>query len=287
MLGVFEATTPCDEVSKSLLQIPLAIKCEMMKWALTLYQDPRTSGPTQYTLVYTYGMPKQGTRGFMEGATTVELTGRWTVDRATKEHPGWVIYQLKSDKSRISLNFLNPNQNLLHLLDSDKNLMVGTGAWSYTLNRRDPVNLSPNEIQTQKVAVSNISSDSVVFNARTPCYEPLLALFGKPVTGCQLIKCQLVLYQEAETHKPTSFKLYTVHVGTGDNKYLTSGKWMVIKGTKSDPQAIVYELQTGPEKSEPPIRFLKGDDNILFMLDKDMNLMTGNSYCSYTFNRKR
>jgi hypothetical protein len=64
--GIFTASTPCDDVSKALLKIPPGTKCELMKWNLTLYQDPKTSAPLAYKLICKYGLPKQGTRDFME-----------------------------------------------------------------------------------------------------------------------------------------------------------------------------------------------------------------------------
>ena len=184
-----------------------------------------------------------------------------------------------------SLFFMKPNENLLHLLDEEKNLMVGNGAWSYTLNRIDPVKLSSNKFGSQKITSSNISSDSVVFDGRTPCYEPLLALNGSSMNGCQIIKCRLILYRDVNTHEPTNFQLYTIHVGTGDTRFPTSGKWIVLRGTQSDSKAILYQLQPNSEKSLPPLVLLKGDDNILFLLDNKMNCMTGNDYCGYTLNR--
>ena len=33
---IFEATTPCSDEVKELLGIPADLKCEMMKWSLTL-----------------------------------------------------------------------------------------------------------------------------------------------------------------------------------------------------------------------------------------------------------
>jgi len=229
-------------------------------------------------------MPKQGTRGFMEGASTIELKGKWTIDKDIHENYRAVVYRLIADNSSITLSFLKPNENILHLLDGNKNLMIGNGAWSYTLNRTNPVKLSSNKSTSQKIALANLSADSVVFDGRTPCYDPLLALTGKPVTGCQLIKCRLILYQDINTHEPTKFLLYTIHVGTGDTRYPTEGKWIVTRGTKNNPEGILYQLQPNSEKPSPLV-YLKGDNNILFLLDNEMNFMAGNNYCSYTFNR--
>src|SRR5256714_11603581 len=81
VLGVFVASTPCNDISKAILKIPPGTKCEEMKWKLTLYQDPKTFAPSTYKLVYVYGMPKQGTRDLMEGAKTIELNGKWGIGK--------------------------------------------------------------------------------------------------------------------------------------------------------------------------------------------------------------
>jgi hypothetical protein len=283
--SVYEATTPCNEAVKTLLAIPATTKTDMMKWNLTLHNDSKSSVPASYKLIYTYGLAKQGTRGFMEGANTKELNGKCTISKGIKENADAIVFTLYSDDSTVLLSFLKPNENILHLLDKDKNLMVGNGAWSYTLNRTNPVKLSSNKFSSQKMKGSGISTDSAVFDARTPCYEPLLALSGSTMTGCQLIKCRVILYRDVNTHEPTSFKLYTIHVGTGDTRYPTTGKWIVALGTKNDPKAILYQLQPESEKRLPRLVFLKGDNNILFLLDNEMNFMAGNDYCGYTFNR--
>jgi hypothetical protein len=56
------------------------------------------------------------------------------------------------------------------------------------------------------------------------------------------------------------------------------------QGTKTDAGAIVYQLE--PDSGKPQsLSFLKADDNILFFMDKERNLLVGNDYSSYTLNR--
>jgi hypothetical protein len=283
---VFEATTPCNDVLKKLLQTPSDMECEMVKWSLTLYLDSKIVNPSTYKLNYEYGLPKQGTRGFMEGAKTIELKGKLIIEKGIKENKDAVVYKLIADNSPISLSFLKLGDNLLHLLDSDKRLMVGTGAWSYTLNNIKPVTPSSNKLFLQSTPYISVDSPIVgTFDGRTPCNDALRELNEISGNGCQIIKCRLILYQDVKTHEPTTFLLYTVYVGKGDTRYSNTGKWKMIKGTKNDPGAIVYQL----DSDKPPVSlaFLKADDNILFFLDKDGNLMVGNSYCSYTLSKTK
>jgi hypothetical protein len=272
-LASFEATTPCDEVSRSLLHIPSTDRSEMMKWNLTLVT------PTTYQLFYTYGMAKQGTRGFSEGAITTEQKGKLTKSKYKNAE----VYTLTADDSRVSISFLKLNENVLHLLDANKNLVVGNGAWSYTLNRINPVKLLSNETNSQKIEEA-VSPDSLVFEGRMPCYAPLLALSGKTTAGCNLVKCRIVFFSD-KLHAPSSLKFYSIHVGTGNTRYLKTGTWVIIHGTKTDPNSTLYQLQFGSEKPLQYLMFLKGDDNVLFLLDNEMNCMAGNDYCGFTLNR--
>jgi hypothetical protein len=164
--------------------------------------------------------------------------------------------------------------------------MVGNGAWSYTLNRINPLKLSSNEINSQKVE-ETFFTDSIVFEGRLPCYAPLLALNGKDSAGCNLIKCRIIFFGNNKSLLSSSLKFYSILVGTGGTRFLATGKWVIMRGTKTDPNSTLYQLQFNAEKTQQTLVLLKGDDNILFSLDNEMNCMAGNDYCSYTLNRKR
>src|SRR4030095_8213814 len=224
-------------------------------------------------------MDKAGTRGFSEGAITKKQTGTWT----RSEYKNTEVYTLIAENSP-TVSFLKLNENVLHLLDANKNLMVGNGAWGYTLNRINPVKLSSNEANSQKIE-EDILTDSIVFDGRMPCYAPLLALSGKATAGCNLVKCRIIFFSDTMLHSPSSLKFYSIHVGTGDTRYLTTGKWIITRGTKMDPNSTLYQLQFDSEKGQQNLVLLKGDDNVLFLLDNEMNCMPGNDYCSFTLNR--
>ena len=134
-LGVFAASSPCDAVSRPALKIPETADCELIKWHLTLHHDPSTLAPTTYKLNYVYGSPEQGTTGLSQGGTEIERKGRWAIVRGTKTDPAAVVYQLDPDKPRGSLFLLKADDNILLFLDEERNLLVGNGDFSYTLNR--------------------------------------------------------------------------------------------------------------------------------------------------------
>jgi hypothetical protein len=93
-----------------------------VKWDLTLYQDPDRLTPTTYKLKGTFYRERIG-------------EGRWAIVRGTMADPAAVVYQLDPDKPQGSLFLLKADDNILLFLDEERNLMVGNGDFSYTLNR--------------------------------------------------------------------------------------------------------------------------------------------------------
>jgi hypothetical protein len=282
----FEATSPCNDVVKEMLGIPADFKCEMMKWKLILFNDAKNN-PSTFDLVYTYGIAKQGTRGFTEGARTIELKGKWTIEKSNSKNSD-VIITLIADNSPVTLSFLQPGQNLLHLLDKDKELVNGNAAWSYTLNRTDPVTVSTAKFVPRLVSSTQllaISDTAGIFYGRTPCDKGLREINNISAAGCQIIKCRLVLLQDPNTHTPTNFIIQTIYVGKGDNRYTVTGSWKVLEGTIDNPAAAVYQLLPANGKSQNQLLLVRADDNILYFIDNDTQLLVGDSYSSYTLNR--
>jgi NlpE N-terminal domain len=113
----------------------LTADCELMKWNLTLYQDGLKKTPTTFKLHCVYGLPKQGTTGFLGGGNVIDIEGMWTIANGMASDPSAVVYHLEDSKSHKMISFLRLNESVLHLLDDDQHLMIGTAAWSYTLNR--------------------------------------------------------------------------------------------------------------------------------------------------------
>jgi hypothetical protein len=135
VLGVFVASTPCSEGTRPLPGIPPDIDCELMKWKLTLYQNASKKTPTIYKLHCSYGLPKQGTTGLIGGGQKIELEGEWKIIKGTASNPRAVVYQLHDNKTSTTVSLLKLSDSLLHLLDSELRLMIGSAAWSYTLNK--------------------------------------------------------------------------------------------------------------------------------------------------------
>ena len=118
-----------------------------------------------------------------------------------------------------------------------------------------------------------------VFDGRVHCQQMALELNITVPENCEKLKWSFSFYQDPKTHQPTTYKLF----GSLFRGQAREGKWAIVKGTKTDSEAVVFQLD--PDKKEKTIFILKGDDNVLFILDKNKNLMVGDDYLSYTFNR--
>ncbi|HET9496516.1 MAG TPA: copper resistance protein NlpE N-terminal domain-containing protein [Chloroflexia bacterium] len=118
--GVFGGRTNCSDVALQFTGFP-APDCRLIKWRLTLYQDPATGAPTTFNL--------KGTRG--------EREGTWSMVRGTRPNPAAVVYRLVPDNPQQSASFLKADDNTLLLLDRDSNPIVGDPILSNTLSRVD------------------------------------------------------------------------------------------------------------------------------------------------------
>jgi hypothetical protein len=136
---------------------------------------------------------------------------------------------------------------------------------------------SPSEIYANKTAAEVPAGPEVfgAFRGRTPCRD-LCRLMNVPRSeACNKVKCRLVLYQDPLTKAPTTY--------TWAGKQRWAGKWSIVKGTKSDPNATVYQLE--PRVEGGFLSFAKVDDNILLVIDREGNPLVGNANYSYTLNR--
>lgn len=117
-----------------------------------------------------------------------------------------------------------------------------------------------------------------VFDGRTPCQEIAYKMNISVKPACHKIKWRIILYQDPITQSPTTCEIKGLFSRTEDDKT----KWMIQRGTPSNPDAVVFIL--GADDSNT-LYFLKGDDNILLFLDRNKDLMVGNRDFGYTLNR--
>lgn len=117
-----------------------------------------------------------------------------------------------------------------------------------------------------------------IFEGRCACQE-LAAVLKKEVSpDCFKTKWGLNLFQNPDTQAPTTYVL----AGSFFRQAIRKGSWHIIKGSKEDPDDLVLALEADNQQT---IYLLKGDDNVLFFLDNDKNILTGNEHFNYTLNR--
>jgi hypothetical protein len=285
---MFEGITPCSPVTRPLPLIAPDTHCEQMIWKVVLRQDVTSGTPTTYALRGAFGVPQQGTPGLAGGGTAFAMEGRWAIAHGTRIDRDAVVYRLDSDDAHPAVSFMKMSEDLLHVLNDDDSLMVGNAAWSYTLNRTDhrsptPVAESPDPVPEAAPRSSIPPRPAVglsvlgIFEGRLPCHPIVFELaMMTPYPGCAKLKSRLTLYQFQLTGTPGTY----LYQGVG---ILHTGVWSRGRGTRGDPDAVVYQLH--PHSFRPFVSFLKADENHLFLLDRDRNLLVGSALLSYTLSR--
>jgi hypothetical protein len=117
-----------------------------------------------------------------------------------------------------------------------------------------------------------------IFEGRCACQELAQVLKREVSADCFKTKWGLDLYQNPDTQAPTTYVLE----GSFFRQAIRKGTWRITKGTKTDPDDMVFELEADNQQT---IYLLKGDDNVLFFLDENKNILTGNEHFNYTLNR--
>lgn len=131
----FVGTTPCTALPRDFLKIPSNAACECIRWHLTLHAGDGAGSRGTYLLVTIHGMAETNAPGFFQGGTKTETTGQWRTTVGGRLDPRATVYQLQATDPHRSLSLIKIDENLLHPLTYDGQLMVGNDSWSFTLNR--------------------------------------------------------------------------------------------------------------------------------------------------------
>lgn len=274
---VLVASTPGDEVMKSLLEIPRNTKIDFIRWNIVL--NSTDADRKHFTIDIVFGESQPNTLGFKGGGQKWSVTGQYTQESSSKINGN--VYRLQSRSLPTGLGIVKLTDNIFHFLTPEDRLMVGNGGWSYTLCRRDPVD-SPITLPALFRSTAKAANEAeVVFDGRTPCQEIAAEHPEMRVSqACFKLKWRLILRRDASGH-PTTYTIRKVVDGSARN---ITGKWAITHGTESNPDVTIYT--TEPDKPEESISFLVGDENVLFFLRKDNTPYVGNKDFSFTLNRK-
>jgi hypothetical protein len=131
----FVGSTPCTALPRDFLKIPSNAACECIRWQLTLHTGDVAGSRGTYVLVTVHGMSETNGHGFFQGGTKTETAGQWSTMVGRRADPRAPVYQLQATDPHRSLSLVKIDENLLHPLTDDGQLMVGNDSWSYTLNR--------------------------------------------------------------------------------------------------------------------------------------------------------
>ncbi|WP_198034425.1 hypothetical protein [Dyadobacter tibetensis] len=262
-------STPGDKSIRKMFSIPTEVKVDFIRWNLRLYDK------SAFELEIAYGESKPNTLDFKR-EDKQSIKGTYLIAKNQGENQFKEIYQLKSDDLAEIISIVKINERLFHILTGQSNLMIGNGGWSYTLNRKAPI--EPGEILISSKEPDGRSLQ-LVYAGRTPCQEfarehPAM----KVGPTCFKLKWKLVLNRDPATYLPTTCTLRTI-VNNGLREI--KGSWTIDKGTH--PEAIIIKIQT--ENLSEPILLLMGDENVLFFLDRNYNLLIGNEDFSFVVNK--
>lgn len=117
VLAYYEGRTPCNEMMLA-LDAGSRPECAKRKLSLVLYIDSITRRPTFY---------KAGGLGIRTGK------GKWSIEKGIPTNPQAVVYRLHMGE--VSMYLLKGGDQVLFILDKQKNFLVGNAHYSYTMNR--------------------------------------------------------------------------------------------------------------------------------------------------------
>jgi len=131
----FVGSTPCTALPRDFLKIPGNAACECIRWQLIFHAGDVAGSRGTYVLVTIHGMSETNGAGFFQGGTKIETTGQWRTTAGRPADPRATVYLLQATDPHRSLSLVKIDENLLHPLTYDGQLIVGNDSWSYTLNR--------------------------------------------------------------------------------------------------------------------------------------------------------
>jgi hypothetical protein len=132
VFGVFEGRPPCIEIAKQ-LKIPIPGDCEKLKWDLVFYQDPVTLQASVFTLHIIGGgdVVKQDGGSWQQKI----LEGKWSIVKGLRSDPDAEYYALEFNDPKVRMYLFKGDENVLFVLDENKEFRVGNEDFSYTLNK--------------------------------------------------------------------------------------------------------------------------------------------------------
>lgn len=134
--GFFEGRIPCAGVVPQ-LQLVTDKECEKLKCRIELHRDPATSKPTTFKLRIVGAGEVQYQDG--DSYRLLNMEGTWHVESGMPGDASAELYVLEPATVKTKLYLWKGDDNVLFVLDSNKNFRTGNQYYSYTFNRIVPV----------------------------------------------------------------------------------------------------------------------------------------------------
>jgi len=250
--ATYQGSTPADLTVRKFLGISLTDSIDFIRWTVVLRGN-------NYELDCRYGVGKPNTSGFKDEKRVV-------CKGPLSKQGNYLVLQQENR----SLNILEVNLSLLHLMDESRQLLVGNGGFSYALNNKS----SPKSSVFNYTSKETRLLSQMAFQGRTPCKE-IANIMGLQTSAECFKKKWYVIFCLDDAGKPS----YYLQGGRLSKK--ERGNWEVIRKNGR----IIYKLTS--ETYTNAVYLLKADDNILFFTDAEGNLLVGNEDFSYTLNRRK
>lgn len=261
--------TPAGAEVRGPLSIEDGRLVDFIRWELVMEQ------PDRFYLTGNFGEGEPNTRGFKGGGETRTIRGTYAI---TKDRNG-DLYKFTAGRSSAGFSLLRIDDNVFHFLSADNKLMIGNGGWGYTLARKQRVVGKSDLVSPSKTLLSETASE-IIFDGRTPCVD--LGRADLPFTdGCLKLKWKLTLRRDPNTNRPSSYMIES----TLNRRQSVEGKWTFVNGTHANPRALIIELE--PDTADKKVSFLVGDENVIFFLSKEHQLLAGNEDFGFSLSRRR
>jgi hypothetical protein len=270
--------TPGDPLMKSMLNILPITNVDFIRWNVNL--KSQQDGSHTFIINLVFGEARQNTEDFEDGGEKLSFEGYYTITQVIDGKINKTIYTLHSNKVNPIL-LLKINDNLFHFLSPGDQLMVGNQRWSYTLSRKDPIESKGLPVFAMPTELLNATDKQIIFEGRTPCLKSGTENSFDIIPGCLKVKWLLTLNRDPVSLQPTTYRLHL----TSDKNTESEGTWTIIKGSPSNSEAIIYQLD--PDKPGKSLSLLAADENVIFFLGSSDQLLTGNADFSYTLNKKK
>src|SRR5687767_6826886 len=111
IVGIYEGSTPCGEMPRTFLKIPVKDSCEFIKWQFTFYKAEGDK-PSRFLMKAVYGLTQPNTQGFSNSAEQ-NFTGEWSTRRGIPGNPQALVYRLATTDNGI-ISFIELNKEMLH-----------------------------------------------------------------------------------------------------------------------------------------------------------------------------